>query len=106
MFTNLAPRTRAALLFALVSTQSCATPARTTTADERANLTSLLNKAELALEAAIATGAVRAEDAPHARDDVKELRKMIADSATIPTSIGDVQDEIAKLALRWVLAKS
>lgn len=84
------------LLFA-----ACMSPPRTTTSEERAWATVLLNKVVTAVTLLQATGGVEDEHAQLALSQVDELRDRVTLSATHPVIWPEVVDTVTTMALQW-----
>jgi hypothetical protein len=94
----------AMLLCSCGSSPELSTP-QVSTAAERATAFDLLSTAEVALEAAIVSGAVRPEDVKAARDTVADLRTEIEQSEFVPVSWSTLLKRATALSLRWVVPR-
>jgi hypothetical protein len=84
---------------------ACSATPRVSTPTERAEAIDLLATAEVALEAAIASGAVRAEDVQAARTTVTDLRAEIEQSEFVPVAWSGLLKRATALSIRWVAQK-
>lgn len=99
----------AAILFALLSllfVAGCATTARTTTQEERANAELNLTLVETAVIALAKAGAIKPEVVDKASITITELRKIVKESETVPISIDALTIRIAALVTAWLPDKA
>ncbi len=91
-------------VFSLTTACTAISEYRVTTPAERAQANELLAQFEVALETAIAAGAIRPEHVPLARNDIAGLRELITQSETIPTTPSVMLARILGLTAKWLAA--
>lgn len=90
--------------FLLFTACSSVGATRVTTERERAVATQAIGVVELAVAAGVAAGKITPEQHAIAATQITQLRELVAQSATTPTTFGDILTQVASLSLAWIPA--